>query len=100
MIFYDKDLDNRTYAKPVVIDVGGQDYSSEEYYCLPVLYERSTSEINCLILQRMGRWQGEYSRIGIFSSSYKEDIEIMVQESKPYEFDPELYDSTSTIMII
>jgi hypothetical protein len=33
-------------------------------------------------------------------SAHREDIEIMAQESKPYELDPELYDSTSTITII
>ena len=105
MLFYEHDLNSKEYDKPAFLDVvEGQDYSEGEYYCLPVLFEKPTPEINsalsCLILQSTGRSQGEYSRIGTFLTNYKEDVDMLVHKSKPCEHFPGLYDLTSTTTII
>jgi len=101
MIFYDEDLNSGPYARPAVMDISS-DYSNVEYYCLPVLLEKSCPAhvVNCLILQATENAQGEYSRIGRFSTHYKEDVDIMTERSESYEMDPDLYDAHSTITII
>jgi hypothetical protein len=101
MIFYDEDLNSGRYARPAHMDIS-TDYYDVEYYCLPVLLEKSrpVHVVNCLILQATENVQVEYSRIGRFSTHFKEDIDIMTQKFKPYEMDPDLYDATSTITII
>jgi hypothetical protein len=101
MIFYDEDLNSGPYARPAFMDIS-TNFSDVEYYCLPVLLEKSPPAyvVSCLILQATENVRGEYSRIGLFSTHYQEDIDIMTQKSKPYEMDPDLYDANYTITII
>jgi hypothetical protein len=104
-VFVDDDMNSDGYSAAVNLDVEeeGHNYAQDEYYCLPILYEKSNSDVRCLSLQPTGREQGEYFRVGSFHMAkkwFKEAVDIIVNESKPYKRDPELYQGGSTIILI